>query len=98
MRTVLVLEDDPSNMQIFSALLWSAGYKVLEATSGNEAIQYGKGSSETIDLLLSDIMVPDCSGTEVALELTKSNERLATLFISGTPISGWDTKDVNNSR
>jgi CheY-like chemotaxis protein len=38
MKTILVLEDDPSNMQVFCALLWSIGYNVLEATTGEEAI------------------------------------------------------------
>jgi two-component system, cell cycle sensor histidine kinase and response regulator CckA len=98
MGTVLVLEDDPSNMQIFSALLRSVGYRVLEATSGSEAVRFGRDSSERIDLLLSDILLPDCSGTQVALELMPSNRDMAILFISGTPISGWNAQDLNNLR
>jgi hypothetical protein len=66
------------------SLLWSAGYRASEATSGNEAIEIAENSGN-IDLLLSDVVVPDRSGTEVALELTKSQPALTNLFISGTP-------------
>ena len=97
MRTVLILEDDPSNLQIFSALLSSAGYRVLEATSGNEAIEIAENKGN-IDLLISDVVVPERSGTEVALELTKSRPALTSLFISGTPMRGWDVRDLNNFR
>lgn len=98
MATVLVLEDDPANMQIISALLWSAGFRVLEANSGHEAIENGKHHPDGIDLLISDISLPDRSGTEVALELTKSHPVIATLFISGTPMDGWARRDLDNVR
>src|SRR5215831_1263287 len=97
MRTVLILEDDPSNLQIFSTLLSSAGYRVLEATSGNGAIEIAE-NNRNIDLLLSDVVVPERSGTEVALELTKSRPALTSLFISGTPMRGWDIHDLANLR
>jgi len=52
MKTVLVLEDDPSNMRGFSALLSSIGYSVLEATTGKEGIEAGNRHG-SIDLFLS---------------------------------------------
>jgi two-component system cell cycle sensor histidine kinase/response regulator CckA len=94
---VLILEDDPSNLQIFAALLWSSGYRVLEATSGKEAIEIAENKGN-IDLLLSDVVVPERSGTEVALELTKSRPALTSLFISGTPMRSWDVRDLDNFR
>lgn len=96
MATVLVLEDDLSNLQCFTALLWSAGYNVLKATNGNEAIEIGKNHGESIDLLLADVAVPERSGPAVALELTRSNSSLAVLFVSGTPLFGWEPADANN--
>ena len=89
MKTVLVLEDDPSNMQAFSALLWSMGYRVLEATTGKEAIEAGRPQYGSIDLLLADVDVPERSGTEVALELIKSHPAISVLFVSGTPMYAW---------
>ena len=98
MKTILVLEDDPSNMQAFSALLWSTGYRVLEATTGKEAIVAGNHHDGPVDLLLSDIAVPEPSGTAVALELTKSYPAMKVLFVSGTPMYAWARNDLDNFR
>jgi two-component system cell cycle sensor histidine kinase/response regulator CckA len=96
MKTILVLEDDPSNMQVFCALLWSIGYNVLEATTGDEAIQFGNHHSGPIDLFISDVAVPKPSGTDVAVELLKSHPALPILFVSGTPMYAWDASDLRN--
>ena len=95
MKTVLVLEDDPSNMRGFSALLSSMGYNVLEATTGNEAIEAGNDHG-SIDLFLSDVEVPGPSGTEVALELNKWHPNIPVLFVSGTPMYSWRRNDLDN--
>ena len=97
MKTVLVLEDDPSNMRGFSALLSSIGYSVLEATTGKEGIEAGHRQA-SIDLFLSDVDVPGPSGTEVALELIKSHPSMPVLFVSGTPMYSWRRHDVDNFR
>jgi two-component system cell cycle sensor histidine kinase/response regulator CckA len=96
MKTVLVLEDDPANRQVFSALLWSRGYRVLEATNGKEAIETCNSQCEPIDLLVSDVVVPELSGSEVALELIKSHPAMRILFVSGTPKYAWDRSDLQN--
>jgi response regulator RpfG family c-di-GMP phosphodiesterase len=98
MNTILVLEDDPSNMQAFSALLWSKGYHVLEATTGKKALLAGNHHDPAIDLLVSDVAVPEPSGTVVALELVKSYPAMGILFVSGTPIYAWDRNDLQNFR
>src|SRR6202162_3691753 len=90
MKTVLILEDDPSNMQIFCALLWSAGYRVLEATTGEEALEIANHPNGAIDLFISDVAVPVLSGTEVALKLNKSHPATPILFVSGTPMYAWE--------
>jgi two-component system, cell cycle sensor histidine kinase and response regulator CckA len=95
---VFILEDDVSNMQIFSALLWATGYSVLEATDGQEAIDTSRRHGGAIDLLLSDIAVPGRSGTEVALELMVSHPSMAILFVSGTPMNQWELTDLRNFR
>jgi CheY-like chemotaxis protein len=97
MKTVLVLEDDPGNMQGYSALLSSIGYSVLEATTGMEGIEAGNRHG-SIDLFLSDVDVPGPSGTEVALELIKSHPTMPVLFVSGTPMYSWRRNDLDNFR
>jgi CheY-like chemotaxis protein len=97
MKTVLVLEDDPSNMRGFSALLSSIGYSVFEATTGREGIEAGN-RHRSIDLFLSDVDVPGPSGTEVALELIKSHPTMPILFVSGSPMHSWRPNDLDNFR
>ena len=97
MKTVLVLEDDRSSMQAFSAVLWLFGYSVLEATTKKEAIE-AENCHGPIDLFLSDVDVPGPSGTERALELIKSHPTMPILFVSGTPMYSWRRNDVDNFR
>ena len=96
MKTILVLDDDPSNLQVFCTLLWSIGYNVLEATTGEEAIEFGKRHSGSVDLFISDVGVPKPSGTEVAVELLKSHPAMPILFVSGAPMYAWDGRDLRN--
>ena len=51
MKTVLIIEDQPSNMQVFCLLLTYQGYKVLEATTGKEAIEATNREIGPIDTL-----------------------------------------------
>ena len=98
MKTILVLEDDPSNLLAFSALLCSAGYKVLEATTGKEAIEAENGHEGDLDLLVADVNVPEPSGTAVALQLGSSHLGMSVLFVSGTPMDAWSNTDLDNFR
>jgi DNA-binding response OmpR family regulator len=98
MNTVLILEDDPGNMNILCSLLWARGYRVLEATTGNEAMQICKSETGAIDLLISDLQLPDLCGTEVASQLQKSHPELSILFVSGRPLIDWTERDLRNLR
>jgi two-component system cell cycle sensor histidine kinase/response regulator CckA len=98
MKTILVLEDDLGNMQAFCAVLSSMGYRVLEATTGKEAIETSNNLHEPIDLFVSDVSLPDLSGTEVALRLIQLQSDLPILFLSGTPIDDWPESDRRNFR
>ncbi len=96
MKTILVLEDDPSNLQAFCAVLSSMGFRVLEATTGKEAIEISNRQYEPIDLFVSDMSLPDLSGTDVALRLIQLQPDLPILFLSGTPTDHWLASDRRN--
>ena len=98
MKTILVLEDDLRNMQVFCAILNSTGYRVLEATTGKEAIEISNKYYEPISLFVSDLSLPDVSGTEVALRLIQLQPDLPILFLSGTPMDDWPERDQHNFR
>lgn len=80
---VLVAEDDPSVRRLLCTLLRNAGYTVLEAADGEEALARAGEISGDIDLLLADIVMPRLRGTALARRLTAQRPLLRTLFISG---------------
>jgi CheY-like chemotaxis protein len=69
MTKVLVVEDDPLNMELVCEILRSIGFIVHEASSGKEAI--GKTEKEFYDLIVMDIMLPGMDGIE-ATRIIKS--------------------------
>jgi two-component system cell cycle sensor histidine kinase/response regulator CckA len=95
-KTILVLDDEPSNLSAIRAVLQVYGYNVLEAAAGAEAIQICNDHDGPIDLLIADVSLPDSSGTQIALEILKHCPNMPVLFISGTPIEGWWERDLKN--
>lgn len=67
---ILYIEDNPQNMRLVRKMLRSGGYDMIEATDGQSGIE--KATSETPDLILMDINLPDIDGTEAAKRLKKS--------------------------
>jgi two-component system cell cycle sensor histidine kinase/response regulator CckA len=65
-RTVLVVDDEPSVRRSTARLLQRAGAEVLEASCAEEALAYGRDDGRSIDVLLSDIVMPETSGIELA--------------------------------
>jgi two-component system cell cycle response regulator CpdR len=99
MKNILVLEDDRSNLEIFTAILWSNGYSVLEATTSREAFDAAK-RQPNIDLFVSDVGLKSesVSGTEVAVALAQNRDSLPVVFVTGTPLSSWIERDRRNLR
>jgi CheY-like chemotaxis protein len=94
METVLVLEDEPTNLKVMALVIRLDGYRVLEAADGNAAIGICNQHRGRIHLLVADIQLPDISGTQVAIELLKCWPQLAILFTSGTPLKNWAPTDL----
>jgi two-component system, cell cycle sensor histidine kinase and response regulator CckA len=95
MKTVLIVEDEPGNMQVFCWLLRLRDYNVLEAATGKEAIDTANEVNGAIDLILCDLMLPDISGTRLARELVKSQPNAAVLIVSGAPRTSWSEAETN---
>ena len=93
MQTILVLDDDTSNLKVISFVLRSRGYDVLEASGGAEAIRICKSHDQPIHLLIADVKIPDIPGTQVALRVIESCPDSAILFVSGTAVSDWTTDE-----
>src|SRR3954452_3961782 len=94
MSTIVVLEDDPANLKVFAALLWSKGYYVLEASTAREALDAARRNGRP-DLLVSDVALKgdEMSGAEVATILLDKQGKLPIMFVTGTPLDLWDDPD-----
>jgi two-component system, cell cycle sensor histidine kinase and response regulator CckA len=81
--TVLVVEDDDQVRAFVRSLLTSEGYKVAEARTGAEGLKVADELDGRIDLLLSDMLLPELSGSDLAEQLLQRKPDLKILFITG---------------
>lgn len=78
-QRILVVEDMPDNLLVLQATLEHEGYEVVAVSDGKEALRYlGQGGASDIDLILSDVMMPNISGYELCQEV-RLNPRTAHL-------------------
>lgn len=83
-ETILVVEDQEATAQITRILLESWGYRVLEAHGGREALSIFEQHGQIILLLLTDVIMPEMSGPQLADELQNRNPELRVVFMSGS--------------
>ena len=95
MDRILILDDDPANLQGIGGVLRSERYFVLEASNGLQALEIGR-TCGPISLFVTDMDLPYSSGTDVALKLVALYPNLPVLFISGTPMAWWTRRDALN--
>jgi DNA-binding response OmpR family regulator len=82
-RTILLVDDQAPVRTVLAALLCQAGYRVLEAASGQDALRLWREHPAKIDVLLSDIAMPGIQGPELAQRLIARQPDLYVLLISG---------------
>ncbi len=82
-QTILAVDDDGAIRGLLSRALEMAGYRVLLADGGRSAIEQFESMNEPVDLLLTDVVMPDLTGPVVAERLTSRHPDLPVLFISG---------------
>ena len=82
-ETVLVVEDEPMVRNIAIRILKRQGYKVRHADSGGNALSLVRNENLTLDLLMTDIVMPHMNGRELAEELKAVSPELKILFTSG---------------
>jgi CheY-like chemotaxis protein len=82
-ESVLLVEDDPAVRALTRRVLQSRGYSVLEAGDGPEALRLAGEHQATIDLLVTDIVMPEMSGRRLAENLRSLHPAARVLFMSG---------------
>jgi len=81
-EAVLVAEDEAMVLHLATELLRRAGYSVLAAQSGAEALEIAAGP-QAIDLLLTDVVLGDLRGQELAARISSARPQLRTVYMSG---------------
>jgi PAS domain S-box-containing protein len=82
-ETILLVEDDDAVRAITKLALQSLDYTVLEARNGEEAVRICERHTEPIQLLITDVVMPEMGGRQVAERLTARKQGIKVLFLSG---------------
>jgi PAS domain S-box-containing protein len=93
-ETVLLVEDAEELRVLTKGILEEGGYKVLEAANGIEAIQIARNFSDSIHLLLTDVIMPGMGGEQVAEQLLRLRPDMKVLYMSGYPNDGLDWSGI----
>ena len=81
--TILVVEDESNVRRLACEVLSEAGYRVLEAARGEDALSLAAALPDVIHLLMTDVVMPGMNGRELARRLQASRPRLEVLYTSG---------------
>lgn len=83
-ETILVVEDEPDLLELVVAVLEGRGYNVVGAASGKQALEQWSQKSRNIDLLLTDMTMPDgMTGSQLAERLRNDSPNLRVIYTSG---------------
>ena len=100
-ETILLVEDEDAVRMVIKESLETYGYKIFEANCAREALRMWKNSNGKIDLLLTDIVMPEgINGRDLAEHIRASNPNLSVIFMSGysPEIAGKDTSFFRRSK
>ena len=87
-RTILLVEDEPLLRRLTGRILLHAGYEVVEAEDGLEALDRARELGASLDMVVSDVVMPRLSGPDLCRRLREERPSLPVLLISGYPEPG----------
>jgi len=93
-ETVLLVEDEDEVRELASDFLTSAGYRVITAQDGAEALKIAQRLGETIHLLVTDVVMPNMSGPELVKKLKRLLPDLKIVYMSGYIEQNEDCKEL----
>ncbi len=82
-HTILVVEDDPGVRTLIKNILETSGYGILEADNGQTALQTLKSWGGKVDLIITDIIMPEMSGQELGKQIQAFYPNIKILYMSG---------------
>ena len=81
--TLLLIEDDDRIRELYTEIFQLRGYRVIEAINGEDAVEKFKVYRDEIDLLITDVMMPNKNGRETVEEIRKIKKDVKAIFTSG---------------
>jgi two-component system, cell cycle sensor histidine kinase and response regulator CckA len=97
-ETVLLVEDQEALRELGREMLETYGYTVLLAADGAAALELAENHPHSIQLLMTDILMPKMGGIELAERLSKQRPELKVLYTSGYSDSGGNLKMLAGTR
>ncbi|HWR51608.1 MAG TPA: ATP-binding protein [Bryobacteraceae bacterium] len=82
-ETVLLVEDEAGVRSFVRHLLETSGYRVIEAPTGEHALQIATETTDAIDLLLTDVVMPGMNGVELSREIQTARPGIRVIYMSG---------------
>jgi CheY-like chemotaxis protein len=82
-QTILVVDDEPADLDKARKSLERLGFTVLTAGDGDSAIRAYRDQGQPVELLIADVAMAPMNGCELALRISKYQEKLKVLFVSG---------------
>jgi signal transduction histidine kinase len=95
--TILLVEDQDMVRSLVKRILAGEGYRVIEASNGQEALEFSNGNNGTIDLLLTDVVMPQMSGRELADRFRHDRPRTKVIYVSGFTRDEFLKQDAENA-
>lgn len=83
MRTILVVDDEPMALKLVQSVLEKRGFEVLASISPKQALEIFESRRDDIELLISDVVMPEMDGASLATLVVGRNPDLPVLFMSG---------------
>ncbi|HWR54203.1 MAG TPA: response regulator [Bryobacteraceae bacterium] len=83
MQTILVVDDEPMALKLVQTILEKRGFEVLISTDPFSALKLFEMKRDDIDLLITDIVMPEMDGTRLATKVVEIAPELPVLFMSG---------------
>jgi len=82
-KTILLVEDEPENLEMYRTMLESLGYSVLATGSPQDCLSLAQSYKGHIDLLVTDVVMPEMNGRELADTFIATHPSTQCLFMSG---------------
>jgi signal transduction histidine kinase len=96
-ETILLAEDEPAIRRLAASALRKAGYHVLEAANGREATELAAHHNGPIDAVITDVVMPEMGGLELAVGVRRLGHRARVLYMSGYPEAAASSVDPADS-